>query len=351
MLVCYYLKDGNRKRRVYVPLPEDLKEKVNAINARFLKGAIAENEVKTLLETLVQMQYRKFEVQARAVRDARLSEINNKAFDAYWAGHYALKTKTKDKSSPRHDIKKALSLIEPLSVFTAEKHELEEAVIKNAGSPAKAARAIARLNEMLRWMERKNSAGGRLKLEAPEVPKKKIQFCRADELEKIVGYIEDENLKLFSYVIFGSGLRVGEALALDSDSFAKGIITVEYQLDKKGNLVPPKKGSAGQVVVIPGYEQYIARWIEIEDKVKYRYSLYDALYEATRKAFPKGPTRVLVGPHDIRHGHAVHLLESGVPMTQVAQNLRNDIKVCTKYYTGFGHTEGTVEMLKKMLSK
>lgn len=349
VLVCYYLEDGNRKKRVYVPLTDDIKAKVEAINLRLLAGSIDDSEVKTLLDDLIQRQYSKYAVQARAVRDARLSEINNKAFNAYWNGHYALKTKTKDKASPRHDIKKALSLIEPLSLYTAEKHELEQKVIDNASSMAKAARAISRLNEMLSWMGRTNGKGGKLKLEAPNVPKRDIQYCTEIEFKQILVHVEDENLKLFASVLFGAGLRIGEALALDQDSLRRGILNIKRQVDKAGDLVDPKKGSAGQVVVVPNYLPAVEQWIEVDNKEQYRYTLYDALYTAVRIAFPKGPNRRWVGPHDLRHAHAIHLLENGAAMTQVAQNLRNSLKVCQEYYAGFAHTDGTIELLKKTL--
>ncbi|MEK2690466.1 tyrosine-type recombinase/integrase [Bdellovibrio sp. GT3] len=352
ILISYYLLAADRKKRIYVKPNADLCAKVKKINCRLLSGTIDENQVRTLLGDLIQKQYERYEVQSRAVRDARLSEINEKLFAAYWAERYAPRTKLKDKTSPRLDIKKALSMIGNLSLLTAKKIELENALEKY--QTRQADRATSRLNEMLKWLDRKEN-GVPLRLEAPAPEIREIQYCTLEEFSKILVHIEDVELKLFASVLFGAGLRVGEALALGEHNLRNGVLRIAQQIDKSGKRVLPKKNSVGDVVVVPEFINSVKQWLKVEDKLKLRYKLYDSLYDAARKAFPKSAIgqvdRRWISPCDIRHSHAIYLLENGVSMTQVAQNLRNGIKVCQQYYTGFGNTDGTIDLIKKTLAK
>lgn len=348
-LICYYLANGDRKRRSYIPLSDDLKNKVDHINSQFLKKIIDSDQVVLLLKELISKEYKSVSVQSKAVKDSRLSEVNERALKEYWQGHYETKTKLKDRKSPEYDLRKALSFLGSLSIYTAAKHEIERQVFKQAGSPKKAARAISRLNEMLSWLGRKGAHGGRFILDKPDIPQSKIQYVRAKELDRICENIDDVNVKALAYTLFSTGLRIGEALALDEDSLRDTVIFVRYQIDRDGNTVNPKRGSSGQVVVIPAYIKKVEEWIKVTDKLQYRYRLYEELHKACRAAYPKGPDRLWIGTHDLRHSHAIYLLESGATITQVAHNLRNGEAVCRKYYTGFAHTEGTLELLKRQL--
>jgi integrase len=128
-------------------------------------------------------------------------------------------------------------------------------------------------------------------------------------------------------------------------------IYIESQLSlRDGEVDEPKRNSVGWIGVIPKYWDRVLEWREIDDKDR---GLYEALYDfVTTKSKALWPKNRLkhISPHDLRHSHAIYLLENGLRLEDVAKNLRNSILTCQKYYTGFAHTEGTVRSLMKQLN-
>lgn len=144
-------------------------------------------------------------------------------------------------------------------------------------------------------------------------------------------------------------MRFSEALAIsDEDFVSDNIINIDKQLTKSGEIKPPKRDKVGKVVILPFGVKAAHEFCKIKDRQKFRFNFYNALLEACRKALPNDKNK-WVGPHDLRHSHAIYLLSKGASLTQVALNLRNRIDVCQKYYTGFEHTDSTLEGLKKLI--
>jgi integrase len=342
-LVCYYLK--SRKEKVYIELDEQTKSDVASINEKFISKIITFAQARTLFDDLIQKKYAKNNLQAYVLKNAKLSEINAKVLKNYWQKVYSTRLNS-DLDSAKYDLEKALLLIEPLAIQTAEQAELQDQ-LKKCSSLKVRIRATSRLNEILKWLERD------FKLNKPSDSVTSIQYCTLPEFNKIVRHIENDDLKNFACTLFASGLRISEALALIDGDYINHKLNVVKQLvrDKKGNteIKLPKRKKIGQVVVMQKFDKQIKAWIAVENKDQYRYSLYDALEIAARKALPDGPKRAWVGPHDLRHSHAVYLLANGASLTQVSLNLRSGINVVQKYYTGFAHTDESAELLKKML--
>ncbi len=339
VLICYVLVDRQTKR--YVQLAPALKEQVDRINAQLRTGTIQGHEVETLLKDVVEKQYRKFKVQARALRDSKLSEINQKIFNSFWSDVYGIR-ELDDAASARYDVLKALRLIEPLSLATASAQELQERLRNSATKVSERRRAVDRLNQVLRFLQRD------LVLQKPKDGVHVIQYVTEAELKRLLPFIEDATLRDLAVVLFCSGLRMSEALALTPEDFVNGQISVTKQLSRLGVVKLPKRQKTGKAVVLSFGAKAIQRWCEVEDKQPYRYRLFDELERACRKAFPSNKNK-WIGPHDLRHSHAIYLLGKGASLTQVALNLRNRVDVCQKYYTGFAHSDETVEALKKVI--
>lgn len=345
-LIAYYLEG---RKAINVPLSPDMKIKVSGLNAQLKSGVIDAETLERQLKELIQQEYARNQVQTMAIRNARLSEDNNKALAAF-KKHYLSRSRSKDKQSFILSLAKFLSILGETSVFVSSGIEIENKLLNDCESKAEAARGMRYLNSLLKYLQRLDPNGAPLRLHPPLLPRNKIQYVTDVELKKIVKQMECSVCKTMALAIFGSGLRIGELLALDDSSLKSKILDVQYQIDKSGELAPPKRGSVGRVFVIPQYVEAVESWIDVPDKLNYRYKLYDELEKASRKAFPDGPQRVWVGPHDLRHSHAIHLLSKGATLTQVARNLRNSEEVCRKFYSGWEHVDGTLELLKKILS-
>lgn len=338
-LVAYTPID--RRKKIYLKLSPELKTQVQKVNEQFLAQTITQAEANVLLSDLIQEQYRRAGVRDVVVKNAVLSEANQKVFNKFWNESYA-KRDLADHASAKYDFLKALRLIEPLSVLSASADKLLETVKKNAARDSEARRAIDRLNQMLRFLGRS---------ERIQKPKDRtvrtIRHLTQPELDKVLKLVDDQAIRDLIAALFCTGLRLSEAMALTPADFYKGTLNVDKQLTRHGELKRPKREKVGRVFVIPSGIDAVKRWVNVSNKDDYREELRVQLAQACRKAFPKDKTK-WVSPHDLRHSHAIYLLGKGASLTHVALNLRNRIEVCQRYYTGFAHSGDTIDVLKAL---
>lgn len=340
VLVCYVALD--RKHKQYVPLSESLKKQTDKINEHLKSGLIQNHEAEVLLKELIQNEYKKNDVRDQVLKHSVLSTINQKLFDDFWYEVYSVR-ELRDESSPRYDFIRAFRIIEPLALSTASQQDLKAALKKNSKNVAQQRRATDRLNEILRYLE------SDFVLVKPKETFRVIQHLTEVEFKKVSKLIVDEPSRHLATLLFCSGLRLSEALAVKPTDFVNGKLLVERQLTKTGELRAPKRDKIGTVVVVPWGVDSLREWFKVKDRELYRHKFYDELMSACKKAFPKDRTK-WIGPHDLRHSHAIHLLGKGASLTQVALNLRNRVDVCQKYYTGYAHSEGTADALKRLIS-
>lgn len=338
-LVCYRLID--RKTKKYQSPNPTTKKLLDKINQNLLLGVIKPHEAEILLKELIAGMYRKAKVLNMVLKHSVISEINQKIFNQYWATEYSNRYLS-DENSPRFDILKAIKLIEPLSLATASAADFQKALKKNSTKVAEMRRAVDRLNQLLRFL------GRDFKLHKPPEPVRTIQHVKKQEFDRIVSFIEDTNMQNLAVTLFSSGLRLSEALALTEDDHIDTWLNVNKQLTKGGEIKKPKRGKEGKSLILPFGKDAVEQWIACENKDQYRFKLFDALEIACKKAYPTNKAK-WIGPHDLRHSHAIYLLSKGASLTQVALNLRNRVDVCQKYYTGFAHTDDTIEALKKIV--
>lgn len=325
-VTCYRTEDA---KRVTVPLTDSMRKDVLSINEQMLKGVVSAFEAKTLLNELIDTQYRKLEVKDMVIRRSNLSEANQHAFKAFWQAHYATKHLQDDKS-PRYDLQAALRLIEPYSIQVATQVELQAALAKSCSNVKQVVRASNRINQILTYLNRD------FRLSKPKPGLTKIRHVNLPQFlalhAKLVGPAKD-----LAMVLFAAGLRIGEAIALEPTDFFKGTIHVAKQLPRDGKLRAPKRGKVGRVQVLKVGHAACVRWCAVADKVPVRQDLVTQLRRLGK-----------ITPHDLRHSHAIHWLSKGASLKLVANNLRNRQDVCEMYYAGYEHTDDTLEGLKRL---
>lgn len=337
---CYTLLD---RKKQYHKLDPSLKTQIDSINKQFTTGVVKASEAELLLEDLIQKQYRKLNVKHMVLKNAKLSAINKKIFNQFWDKVYGARILS-DEESPKYDILKALKLVDPLSLATATDRELQSALKKNCRKVNEHRRAVDRLNQILTFLKRD------CRLNKPSKGIKVIQYVTKDEFDQLLPLIPDQDLKDLATTLFCSGVRLSEALALTVADYIGGKLNVTKQLTKTGQIKPPKRGKVGKVVVVSFGVAAIKRWIALPQSSKdhCRTRLFGALADACRLAFPTESTK-WIGPHDLRHSHAIYLLGKGASLTQVSLNLRNRLDVCQEYYTGYCHTDETLDALKGII--
>lgn len=337
-LSCFILQ-GRKKE--YHPLEEKIRNQSHQINQQYQNRIINNSEAEVLLNELIQSEYQRLQLKHIVLKNSTISAINQKLFNKFWEKIYTVRYLS-DENSPKYSILKAIRLIEPLSLQTASASQLQNKLKSSGATIPEIRRATDNLNQILRFLNRD------FRLNKPNAPYAKVQYLTEKEFQKVLKGISEPDLKDFATALFSTGMRLSEALAVQEKDYRNGIINVDKQLTKAGEIKAPKREKIGRSVVLSLGTKAVQKWVKIQDKDQYRAKLYDVLMDASMKAFPDDSSK-WISPHDLRHSHAIHLLSLGANLTQVALNLRNRIDVCQKYYTGFEHSDSTLESLKKII--
>ena len=156
--------------------------------------------------------------------------------------------------------------------------------------------------------------------------KKSQAFLTIDQFRQLIEATPDEYYKLAFRVLFFSGMRVGEFLALglgDCD-FVKNTIQISKSVSHYDNsITTPKTEASARIIAMP---PSIMR--EIKKYADNLYDVPDRLFDATHmklswhlKKYLKAAGLPDISIHDLRHSHASHLIHSGVPITTISKRL------------------------------
>ena len=207
---------------------------------------------------------------------------------------------------------------------------------------------LKRLRACLRWAYRNDMISDYSVIEKltsfPDVSKRekiKDKFLEADELAKLLSGMEIERWRLLTEFLALSGLRIGEAIALDDADVDEKYIHVYKTADSRtGKIGPAKTLSSNRDVFIQpelagciarirscmrlqsvkcGYRGHTAFFAGLDGKrvryhayVKYlRLSSTDALSRA-------------ITPHTLRHTHTSLMAAAGVPIETISRRLGHD---------------------------
>lgn len=167
----------------------------------------------------------------------------------------------------------------------------------------------------------------------------KMQILTIDQFNKVVEQVDARAKKLAFEIMFWSGLRIGECLALTPadilDSKEISVSKTYHRRNGEDQFGPTKNGKA-RISPIPDFlyddiKAYIAALYGIgaEDRIFYftKSTLNRELSEAEKKA---GVPEVRV--HDLRHSHAALLVEMGCSIVLVAERLGDTVKVASDTY-------------------
>ncbi|AMJ40670.1 site-specific integrase [Anaerotignum propionicum] len=174
-------------------------------------------------------------------------------------------------------------------------------------------------------------------------PKADIQFWTLEEYKKFIASVKEPEYKLAFEILFWTGMRSGELLALtvgDIDLIKKEIsISKNYaKLHKEELILTPKTKKSKRIVEIP-----IALCEAIQEYLSH---IYDC-GKSTRLITASRPTlRVVLNKyaeaagvkqiriHDLRHSHASLLIEMGFQPLVVADRLGHEnIKTTLEVYS------------------
>ena len=162
----------------------------------------------------------------------------------------------------------------------------------------------------------------------------KVEFWTKQEF---MAFIDSMDKESEAYVVFmllyWTGMRVGEALALSADDidFSRGIISISksYQRIKRRDVItPPKTPKGKRKIRIPGFlaeclKQYITKQQEEKNKIRvFKITKYLLLKEMQKGIAESGVKTIRI--HDLRHSHASLLVEMGFTPLEIAERLGHE---------------------------
>ena len=271
------------------------------------------------------------------------NKTNGRVLEQYWNEEYqGRKIKESSMNSAKHDLRRALDALGKISIVSGSGKEIQNTIDNSGFDMIKQRRIIARLNQILKFLGRKD-----IKLQLPKKPRRKIHFLTTEEFQKVLALEPLEEVRTLYEVCFYTGARLGEAIYLSSDSLAANekFVQIDFQLTEDGKEVPPKWDSVRPAYIFPEGIDALRRWDDLKDKIEISRTAVSARFRrACQKAF-QGKKNKMCKLHDLRHSYAIRLMGYGVNLSLVAQSLGNDIKVCQEYYVGHQLTHDSIDLI------
>ena len=207
---------------------------------------------------------------------------------------------------------------------------------------------------MMRWAYRAEYVNDVSYLDRLQIPqdkekKERIEdkFLEAEELSKLLNGMKVERWKLLTEFLALSGLRIGEALALNN-SDVTDVIVVNKTYDPRNKRISdnPKTADSNREVFIQPELADVVRRIRtyfLGDQLRhnYRSKMFFPLiqgdgYAAYLKYLKENSNTIInhtITPHALRHTHVSLLAENGVPLEMIARRVgHKDSRITRQIY-------------------
>ena len=170
------------------------------------------------------------------------------------------------------------------------------------------------------------------KLPRPKKKKKLPKVVKKDSIIKILDQIKNVKHRCIIKLLYSSGLRISELLALRLENI---------DFDRKQLLIRDAKHGKDRVVMIAeSFIEELTQYIQIYKPNEYLFNgqnrdQYSAVSvrKIIRRALDKAKLDSNVTPHMLRHSFATHLLDKGVDVRYVQELLGHSSLKTTEIYT------------------
>lgn len=320
-----------------------LPEALDTLNQTLKKGLVTSHQAELEIKNVIIPQLKKsLGIQDQAQIKSLINDQNYKIYTKFWEEEYL----GRDLVAPgvsQGEFLKALSYIEPLSIMTSDRKEIQRKLDATlSGSRHK--RYGGRINQLLGYLNR----GFVLYLKKAEIPT--VHYIDWTELQSIVSHIQNPDIQALAVVLFCTGARLGEAFTFKPrDLKADGSIFINQQMDRHLRIREIKNRKPHKTLLLPEGQEAFQKWAAITNKQDLRKRTQHPIIDAAKKTFNDKERQI--SPHDLRHSYAIHMLGLGVPIDRVAKLLGDSVKTTEDYYAGFVMSSNEIDFVKRIIEK
>lgn len=155
----------------------------------------------------------------------------------------------------------------------------------------------------------------------------------AEEVERLLGALEQPKYRVFFMTVYATGLRVGEACRLETRDIdaTRAVIHVREGKGQKERFVMLSPRLLRVLRVYWAQQRPAEPWLFASSRRGYCLNP-DSAREALKLAATKAGIEKKVTPHVLRHSFATHLLEGGTELRVIQVLLgHSSIKTTTRY--------------------
>ncbi len=202
------------------------------------------------------------------------------------------------------------------------------------------------LNGLLRM------AGREFKVSKPKIIKKKlISHITQNKLNRLLPQMSSDIDRLITKLFFYTGMRTGELFALDESDIKDGLININAQITRKGDLKLPKMGKTRTIVFThKDLEGWFKEWFSLpkSTRLSHRCTYTKRLLDATRKCFDDEVNHL--SAHGLRRSFAIHMIaDHNLSLTKTAMLLGDTMAVVQEYYSGYSASENILSSIREQI--
>uniref|UniRef100_UPI002E796C9E site-specific integrase n=1 Tax=Enterocloster aldenensis TaxID=358742 RepID=UPI002E796C9E len=171
---------------------------------------------------------------------------------------------------------------------------------------------------------------------------RKMDFWTLEEFNRFIANVNDLPLKIAFQILFYTGLRIGELLALtlsdlDLSSKTLTINKTYHRYEKADMITTPKTDNSNRNVTLPSFlVEVISDYINKNYDVKPENRLFPQVTEYKLRYWKNAVCRVsgvkVIRLHDIRHSHVSLLIDMGFSPYLIAERIGDTVQMVNEVY-------------------
>lgn len=160
-----------------------------------------------------------------------------------------------------------------------------------------------------------------------------MHFWTADEFNQFIAHSDNPTYTVMYELLFWTGIRIGECLALTLNDFNFDVKTVSInknfaKVKKEDMILEPKTSKSKRIITLPSFlchmiQDYVAKFYDYEPSERlfpiYRSTLNHHLDRTCKKSVVKK-----IRVHDLRHSHASLLIELNFSPLLISERLGHE---------------------------